>query len=130
MLLFIGRQRYKTRDILKDRLHYESTVTSAAANFACSTTSSIGVSKASETRATPILRYGREVGFPKMRKSVLGNAAIFSIPEYIGFPAFAEAKMTALAPHFSSVISNIGRLKMARRCNSNSLKFCVPAKVT
>ena len=43
---------------------------------------------------------------------------------------FSEARITALAAHFSSVISAIGRLKIARKWSSNSLKFCVLAKVT
>jgi hypothetical protein len=51
------------------------------------------------TSATPILRYGLEVGLPKILKSVLGRQAIFSNPVKVGF-LFSEAAITALAPAF------------------------------
>src|SRR6478672_6702538 len=53
-------------------ISYELTVTNFAAFLAWSITSSIGVSKLLFTNATPILLYGRDVGFPNIRKSVLG----------------------------------------------------------
>ena len=80
--------------------------------------SSIGVANESLLKTTPILRYGLEVGLPKILKSVLGNAATFSIPVKVGFAESSEAKITALAPAFSNVISKIGKLKIARKCNS------------
>ena len=61
--------------------------------FAFSTTSSIGVPKLSLTKATPILLYGLEAGFPKILKSVLGKAAIFSIPVKVGLLSFLTPKL-------------------------------------
>jgi hypothetical protein len=55
---------------------YGFTLIREAATLALSTISSIGVSKVSLTNATPILRYGLEVGL-KILKSVLGDRQFF-----------------------------------------------------
>ena len=41
-----------------------------------------------------------------------------------------SANTTAEAPFLTSGISITGIPKIARACNSNSVKFCVPARVT
>ena len=70
-------------------------------------------------------------GLPKILKSEFDTAAASIKPEKTGVSFDSlSAKTTALAPLRSYFTSGIDKPKTVRACNSNSEKFCVPAKVT
>ena len=65
-------------------------------------------------KATPILLYGLDFGFPKILKSVFGIIEAFSNPTKLGYSLFFSlASITAEAPLFNCFISLIGISKIA-----------------